>query len=155
MLHSSIPRIPFTRSAYEKMQQDVLRLEQEREAVMGRLKVAREMGDLSENGAYKYAKFELGNIHRELRRLKHLIEYGEIVESAQSNTVEFGSQVTVFSQGKRLQFLLVSQHESDPSQGKLSFQSPIGKALLGHKLGDEVMVTTPLGKVMYKITAIQ
>lgn len=136
------------------MQQEVARLEEERVQVLSRLKTAREMGDLSENGAYRYAKFELGNIGRELRRLNRLIMFGEIVESTQNNEVSFGSRVTITANHQHVEYVLVSQHESDPSKGKLSFQSPIGKALMGKKVGDVVEVSVPAGVVSYTIEKI-
>jgi len=148
-------KIPFTRAAYEDMQQNLQRLLIERKAVMGRLQVARDMGDLSENGAYHYAKFELGSIGRQLRELHHLIDNGEIVEkNDKSAVIEFGSQVTLKLGAKSIQYLLVSLHESNPAQGKLSFESPLGQALLGKKVGDLVSVSAPAGVIKYQIADV-
>lgn len=149
------PTIPFTQTAYEKLQHDYARLQQERTEVMERLKTAREMGDLSENGAYKYAKFELGSISRQLRQLKHLLANGYIKESNSStNKVEFGTRVTLQHDSEVLEFLLVTAHESDLSQNKLSLESPLGKSLLNKSVGDTITVEAPAGIRSYKVLKI-
>lgn len=146
-------KIPFTRQAYEQMQSRFTELKIKREEVLIRLKEAREMGDLSENGAYQYAKFELGNIGRELRRLRQLLRDGEIVERKASDGIGFGHTVTLKGP-KTLTFMLVSEHESDPVKGKLSLQSPIGQAVIGKKAGETVRVETPAGKISYVIEKV-
>ena len=141
------------------MQTKVKELEAEREVVMARLVVARGMGDLSENGAYKYAKFELGNIGRQLKRFKNLLANGF---PAPKNTggkglIDFGSEVTVQKMDKTKKertFTIVSKHESDPTKGSLAFSSPMGKVLMRKKTGDIVIVETPTGNQEYKIISI-
>ena len=147
-------KIPFTPSAFIKMQQDVLDLQHEEQEVLGRLKIAREMGDLSENGAYRYAKFELGRIRRELRRLQHLIAHGETVETTSSDVAGFGNTITVRAADKTVQYQLVSKYESDPQNGKLSMEGPLGQQILGKKVGDTVTVQAPAGAITYSLIAI-
>lgn len=151
--------IPFTPKKYKEMIKKVQELEAEREEVMKRLVDARAMGDLSENGAYKYAKFELGNIGRQLKRYTKLIAQGF---PAPKNTgpkglIDFGSVVTIqklgFSKNERT-FTIVSEHESDPSEGKISYKSPMGKEMMRKKVGDEVVVITPVGENRYIIINI-
>ncbi len=149
-----MPPIPFTRQAYKQLQQDRFRLKAERVEVMKRLKTAREMGDLSENGAYKYAKFELGSIGRQLRKINHLLNEGVVVESQQSSTVQFGSRVTLKGPKGAHDYLIVSEHESNPKERKLAMTSPIGAAIMDKSVGEEVVVTTPRGEVLYEIIAI-
>lgn len=158
-MKKTLKTIPFTTQKYKQMQQKVTELELEREVVMKRLIEAREMGDLSENGAYQYAKFELGNIGRQLRRFKNLLLKGF---PAPKNTgpvglIDFGSEVVVEKQDsskKQQKFSIVSEHESDPSAGKISYSSPIGKVLMRKKVGDTVTVKTPVGEVRYVIINI-
>lgn len=147
-------KIPFTPAKYEAMIEERRLILIEREAVMGRLKIAREMGDLSENGAYKYAKFELGNIGRKLRELNYLIENGEPVKKARHTTAQFGATVTLNDGERELTFLVVSEFESDPSKGMLSMKSPIGVAILGKKIGDSVDVVLPNGVKTYTVQSI-
>lgn len=136
------------------MERRLAELTVELEAVLGRLKVAREMGDLSENGAYKYAKFELGNIRREMRRLEHLLADGYVITQTQSDTADFGNVITVSGPRGEMKFLLVSKHESDPAKNKLSPDSPLGRAVYRKKVGEEVFVETPAGQMRYQIVSI-
>ncbi|HZZ98812.1 MAG TPA: GreA/GreB family elongation factor [Candidatus Saccharimonadia bacterium] len=154
-MHSSITLIPFTREAYEHMHREVARLQHELDEVKVRLQTAREMGDLSENGAYHAAKFELGSITRELRRLRGLLKQGKITERAPGDGIGFGSTVTLKRDNRETSYLLVSMHESDPKEHKLSMESPLGKAVLGKHVGEVVEVQTPGGKAEYSITAIK
>lgn len=150
-----MPSIPFTPQAYTQLQADRARLQKERKEVMTRLQTAREMGDLSENGAYRYAKFELGSIGRQLRRINHLLAEGVVVMPSQQHTVvQFGSRVTLKGPKGKQTVLIVSEHESDPAQHKLAMTSPIGAAMMGKVAGDSVSVTTPRGEVQYTILSI-
>ena len=152
----SQPLIPFTKQAFNAMRQKRAKFYQLKTEVMGRLKDAREQGDLSENGAYKYAKFELGNIRRELRKLNYLIENGEVRESVASHTMAmFGHTITVDDGNKLMTFMLVSKHESNPSEQKISTDSPLGSAVNGKRVGEEVKVTTPRGTKKYRIITIK
>lgn len=151
--------IPFTTKKYKEMQQKVAQLESEREQVMQRLIEARAMGDLSENGAYKYAKFELGNISRQLKRYKNLLAKGFPApkNTGVKGTIDFGSTVTiekVDATRKQKTFMIVSEHESDPSQGKLAYSSPIGKELMRKRIGDRITVVTPAGESKFTIINI-
>ncbi len=156
--------IPFTTAKYKEMQQKVVELTELREEVMKRLVTAREMGDLSENGAYQYAKFELGDIGRQLRRFKSLLAKGFQAPKniGLKGVIDFGSTVTIEkvipsnTKGvkKQLTFMIVSEHESDPSKGTLAYSSPMGKVLLRKKVGDSVTVTTPVGETEYLIIDI-
>ncbi len=149
------PQIPFTKSAYQKLQQDFNRLTEERAEVMKRLQTAREMGDLSENGAYIYAKFELGSIGRQLSSLKHLLTQGVVIEKASdNNTVGFGCTVTLQTDKKEITYTLVSQHESNLAERKLSTESPLGQQIIGKKVGATVVVEAPAGKTTYTIIKI-
>ncbi|MEO8581100.1 MAG: GreA/GreB family elongation factor [Patescibacteria group bacterium] len=154
-LHSSIPRIPFTADAYAKMQAEYRELLKEQDELVVRVNTARLMGDLSENGAYKYGKIELGNVRHRLRDLKHLITHGEVVTASKSGFISFGSTITLQNAAKKMTFTLVSEFESDPAQGKLSDSSPIGQAVKGKKIGDSVVVVTPNGEMMYEIASVE
>lgn len=150
-----IPPIPFTQEAYQKLEAEFARLTALRKEVMGRLQVAREMGDLSENGAYKYAKFELGSINRQLSQTRHLLKYGVVTSKTSVDSVGFGNTVTVSVRGKEITYLMVSMHESHLADKKLSIESPIGSALVGKKVGEKVLVKVPNGEVEYTIMKIE
>lgn len=148
-------KIQFTKSGYEKMEKNFSDLTEKRKSAVVQLRTTREMGDLSENGAYKAARFELTSIDRELRRLTYLLRMGEIVESKNLGLVDFGSKVTVKNENSSLTFTLVSGYESDPKQMRLSVYSPMGKAVLGKKAGEKAIVYAPQGEVVYTITKIE
>jgi len=147
--------IPFTKEAYQKMETDLDFHTQNREKIVVRLQTAREMGDLSENGAYKYAKFELGNTDREIRRLTHLLRYGQVIKSQTTGIIGFGNVVTVKNKDKQITFTLVSKFEADPAEQKLSSESPLGQAVQGKKQGDQISVPTPSGETKYTISKVE
>lgn len=146
--------IPLTKEELDKKKRLQKTLLKTQEEVLKRLQIAREMGDLSENGAYHAAKHELGSVRRQLRNVNHILKYAYVPEIISSNVVMFGSQVTLENNGKKLEFTLVSQYESNPLEKKLSMESPIGKAVLNKQVGDRVKVITPNGEVEYTVISI-
>ncbi len=154
MNHPKPAPIPFTQAGYSQLTADLERYSEERKEVLIRLQTAREMGDLSENGAYHAAKFELGRIDRELRRLTHLLRYGKVTATGSGGVIDFGARVTLDDGTQKRTFLMVSGYESDPGKQKLSIHSPLGKAIIGHKVGDKVTVTAPAGPLAYTIIRI-
>lgn len=150
-----LPQIQMTQEGYNKFKAEFDRLTQQRPEVLARLQTAREMGDLSENGAYHAAKFELGNIDRQLRKLSHQLRFAKIITPKHNGIIEFGSTVKIDNNGKIMQFTLVSGYESNPAEHKLSIQSPIGKAIMGKKVGDSVKAETPAGTLALKILSIE
>jgi transcription elongation factor GreA len=146
--------IPYTKDAYEKLTRDLHALKKRREEVVIRLTAAREQGDLSENGAYKYAKQELGDIGRQMRHLKYQLLFGYIAPATTGGSIGFGNTVTIRNDEREITFMLVSQFEADPAQKKLSTDSPIGAAVVGKKVGEKITVILPNGEVRYTITKI-
>ncbi len=122
-----------------------------------RLVEAREKGDLSENGAYTAAKFELGDLSRRLKYLRHVLSNAYVPEDFGGNRAEFGRSVTILNTKtqKEQTYILVSQHESDPLNGKLSLESPIGSAIRGKTVNDVVEAETPRGMVGFQILKIE
>lgn len=149
-----IPPIPLTKIFYDSLVADDARLTQELEETKVRLQVAREMGDLSENGAYTYAKFEISSINRQLSRIKFLLDNGVVTAPKSNKTVAFGNNVTLEVKGKKITYLMVSEHESDPMAKKLSLASPLGKLLQGKKKNDSVKLSTENGTISYTIIDI-
>ena len=151
-----IPAIPFTQEAFDKMKAELAQLKIERKAVLIRLQAAREMGDLSENGAYTYAKLELGSISRQQRELRHLIDNGKVQHASSTGSVGFGNTVVLqTAEGKKIAYTIVSIHESDLAAHKLSTESPLGSAIMGKKIGEKVNVQAPSGEKIYTVVEIQ
>ena len=131
-------------------------VKKERPEIVARLASAREMGDLSENAEYTAARDELSFIDGRIDELEILLKQVNIIlDGNHSQTVDLGSQVTVHVKGREENFMLVGEWEADPMEKKISHESPLGKALIGKVVGDEVHVEAPAGTIAYKIVAVK
>ncbi|MGN1328139.1 MAG: transcription elongation factor GreA [Eubacterium sp.] len=121
-----------------------------------KLKVARSYGDLSENSEYDEAKSEQAKIEARISELEYQLEHAVIIDSTDKNAVSMGSKVTVVRLSDKVEavYEIVGFAQSDPSNGKISDESPVGKALMGAKKGDTVVVEAPIGSLEYKIKKI-
>jgi transcription elongation factor GreA len=147
-------KIIFTKSGYQDLQDKYDSLLTERVSAVEQLKRAREMGDLSENGFYKAAKQKLGSLDNQIFRTKHFLRYGIISEKSSSHVIEIGNTITLRNDNGEKTITLVGEHEANPSEGKISFRSPLGKELVNKKVGDIVTVETPRGTTTYKVIRI-
>ncbi len=146
--------IKLTQEKYTQSKQAKAKLLLARKEILVRLQKAREMGDLSENGAYTAAKSELRDTDRKLRHLERLLRWGVVTKSKKDGQIEFDSKVTLDNGDKKLNFHLVSGFESDPLKGKLSIFSPLGKALMGKSAGEKLTLSTPSKEVTYTIISV-
>jgi len=125
-----------------------------RPTTVTRLSEARDLGDLSENSEYAAAKQDLAFIDGRISELEEILHSAKVVGPHTKAHIDVGAKVTVHVNGKEEMFSLVGEWEADPKERKISHSSPLGKALLGKKIGDEVEVAAPAGKVRYKIITI-
>lgn len=129
-----------------------------RPEVVQRLSSAREMGDLSENAEYTAAREELAFIDGRIEELEGLLKQVVLINHTQQNgkgnPVDLGSEVTVEIKGRKEVFTVVGEWEADPALKKISHESPLGKALIGKTVGDEIEVAAPAGKMVYTIVAV-
>lgn len=146
--------IPFTKEGYEKVKRDIEFYTEKRKTAVINLRTARDMGDLSENAAYKVARFELNDIDRQLRNLKFQLRFGVVTAENNKDIVDFGSEITLSDGKKEITFSLVGAYESDPGAGKLSIKSPIGRAVMHKKVGETIFVRAPMGDVKYTIVRV-
>ncbi len=124
--------------------------------VSDRLKHAKEYGDLSENAEYAEAREEQSVVETRIFELEDLIKKAVIIQKTEGGSkAVVGSTVTAKKGDKVVSYMIVGSYEAQPEEGKVSDESPIGKAFLGHKVGDDVSVTTPGGAVGYVITKIE
>ena len=128
--------------------------EVKRREVAQKIKDAVALGDLSENGEYDSARDQQAEIEGRILELNEILKRVEISDSVNMSTVSVGSKIKVKIASNEFDFHLVGAPEADPSMGKISHESPIGKALLGSKKGDVVEVHTPSGVVQYTIITI-
>lgn len=150
----SAPDIRVTKEGLLKFKKEKAELLVRRGEILVRLQRAREMGDLSENGAYKAARAELSDTDRRLRQIEIVLRFGKVVESSESGVVGVGSRVTVQDGTQKFIYTIVGNYESDPLKGKLSDISPIGKALLGRKAGESFSFEVPAGKKTFTILEV-
>jgi transcription elongation factor GreA len=154
-IYQKPPVYHFTSEGLEKLKQEQQQLLTERPDAIEHLKKAREMGDLSENGYYKASKSKVISIDARLRRLAHIIKYAQIISPTnQATTVQLGTTVTLSDGKSEVTYQLVGGFESNPSEGKISDNSPIGRALLHKKAGDSATITTPTQTTTYLILKI-
>ena len=128
-----------------------------RREVAARIKEAREFGDISENAEYDDAKNEQAMLEARIASLEDKLRSATVIDSSDIGTdvVGVGSVVHVKEEGgKSTKYTIVGSAEASPADMRLSNESPIGKALLGHKRGEEVVITTPRGERKLKITKI-
>jgi len=151
---------PITKKGYEALKAELDRLRrEERPKVIEAIAEARSHGDLSENAEYEAAKERQGFIEARINELERKLAEARIIETANlsSETVVFGATVVLLDvqTNQQRQYTLVGQHEADLKNGKISVQSPVGKALIGRRVGDQVEVTTPAKVVEYEIREIR
>lgn len=146
--------IPFTKAGYQKILDEKAKLLSERPEAVEHLTKSRQMGDLSENGYYKASRARLSFLDARIRRVERLIRLGRVVEPSRTGVVEIGSTVTIKNDDGQYSYTIVGGYESNPSQQTISQNSPIGRALMGKKELDNVVVYTPSGTKTYTIVKI-
>ena len=147
-------KIKFTQSGLDKMKLELQTIEGSRPEAVAELKFAREMGDLSENAAYKVARQKISRIDSRIRYLNKIIAQAQVVEMRDTGRVEIGCNICVECDGNRQEFQIVGGHEVDIQNKKISFFSPLGSAFLNKKINDVVEVKTPIGIKKYIIISI-
>jgi transcription elongation factor GreA len=153
--------IVLTKEGYEELKEKLRILKSEgRSDIAEKLKVARGYGDLSENAEYDEAKSEQAKLEAEINDIEAMLSRASIidVETVNSEVVHLGSIVTIKGTAKgstERTYTITGFAQADPSKGKISDESPVGKAPLGHKVGDKVTVEAPRGAMTYKITALE
>lgn len=124
-----------------------------RSEIADAIRTARELGDLSENAEYQSARADQERNDNRIAEIDAIVNNVEIITKKTTGKVQLGSTVTL-KNGSTKQFQVVGTVEADPLNGKISDESPIGKALLGKKVGDEVEIKTPAETTVYTIDAI-
>jgi transcription elongation factor GreA len=145
-----------TKEGIAELEEEHKSLISERSAVAERIKTAREFGDLSENAEYQIARQEQEKNETRIAEIEHILTNAEVITTPKSGSkVQIGSTVCLEDGGgKTKEFQVVGTVEADPLEGKISDESPIGQALLGKKVGEEVEIKTPAETTTYKISKI-
>lgn len=149
-----------TKEGLQKIKEELEYLKTEKRAeISDRLEVAISHGDLSENADYDYAKQEQAFVEGRIKDLEDSLRRAEVINhDGRNDKVRIGSTVTVVEEGfedEAETYYIVGAHEADPSNGRISNESPIGQALLGAKKGQKVTVNVPAGEIQLKVTSIE
>lgn len=148
-----------TKEKLEKLEDELEYLKTKKRPEMAeKIKIARSFGDLSENADYDEAKNEQGEVESRIAKLEEMIRNAKIIEVKEnSDIVGVGNTVTLFDEefDEELDYQIVGTAESNPLEGLISNESPVGSAIIGHKVGDRVEVDAPNGKMYFVIRGIK
>lgn len=152
-------RVLLTSEGLKKLQDELDNLKNvRRKENTEALKVAKSFGDLSENSEYDEAKNEQAEIEARISEIENMLKNIEIIDEdgIATDVVSIGTKVSVkdLDDGEVMEYLIVGSTEADPMKGKISDESPVGTALLGHKIGEIVVVEAPMGKLEYEVLNI-
>ena len=144
---------------YDDLVKELHYLETVREKEVSELiKEARSFGDLSENSEYDEAKTEQGKLYSKIAEMKVLIENAEIIEKTEldADTVSLSSHVKLrdLDENDEIEYQIVGSQEANPMQGRISDESPIGRAIIGHRVGETVTVEPPAGQMRFTIMSV-
>jgi len=157
---SNEKQYPMTLAGKQKLEDELEYLKTvKRKEVVERIKIARSFGDLSENSEYDSAKEEQGFVEGRISNIESMLRNAVIIEEAEgtSDIVTLGKTVTFIElpDGDEEEYTIVGSAEADPFEGRISNDSPIAKALLGHKVNDVLKISTPGGDMEVRIVSIK
>lgn len=152
--------VPMTTEGYQRLQDELKHLVRvERPIVVQDIAEARSHGDLSENAEYDAAKDRQGFVEGRIKELNHKIALAQVIDptTIKSDKIVFGAKVTLFDidTEKEVTYQLVGVDEADIKANKISITSPVGRALVGHKVDEEVSITVPSGVKIYEVVDIE
>ena len=140
----------------KKLEKELIQLGDERKNVVEDLQAAKAEGDLSENAGYDDARARLETITGRIEEINAILKSAKVItKKSNSGKVDVGSSVTVELKGNTYEYEIVGKDEADPVNGKISYESPIGAALMGAKKGDKVCAAAPSGEIEYLVLNIQ
>lgn len=155
---ASADLVPMLEEGHRKLNEDLKRLKQERPEIVEAIEVARAHGDLSENAEYHAAKERQGQIEASIADIEDQLSRAMVIDptTLSGDKVVFGATVLLSDEdGKKVKYQLVGQVEADANHGRISYNSPLGRALIGHRVGEDVEFSTPSGDRYYQIKKIE
>ena len=155
---ASTEKVPMLPEGHRTLTDELKRLRGERPAIVEAIEEARAHGDLSENAEYHAAKERQGQIEASIADVEDRLSRAMVIDptTLSGNKVVFGATVTLLDEdGKKIKYQLVGQTEADARVGRISFNSPLGRALIGRQVGEEVEVSAPAGDRSYEIKKVE
>ena len=155
---ASVEKVPMLAEGYEKLTAELKLLREERPRIVDAIEEARAHGDLSENAEYHAAKERQGQVEASIADLEDKVSRAQIIDPAtlSGDKVIFGATVPLLDEDdKPVRYQIVGPTEADAKSGRISYSSPLGRALIGKKVDDEIEVTVPSGERFYVIQKIE
>lgn len=155
---ATMEKVPMLAEGYERLTADLKVLRAERPRIVDAIEEARAHGDLSENAEYHAAKERQGQVEAQIAELEDKVSRAQIIDPAtlSGDKVVFGATVTLLDENdKVVKYQIVGQTEADANRGRISYNSPIARALIGKQVGDEIEVTVPSGEKFYLVDKIE
>lgn len=155
---ATVEKMPMLQEGYEKLNEQLKLLKAERPQIVDAIEEARAHGDLSENAEYHAAKERQGQVEATIADIEDKLSRAQIIDPRElsGDRIVFGATVTLLDEDeKTVKYQIVGQAEADAKTGRISYNSPLGRALIGKSLGDEVEVTVPAGDRWYEVNKIE
>lgn len=155
---ATMEKVPMLVEGYERLTADLKALREERPRIVDAIEEARAHGDLSENAEYHAAKERQGQVEAQIAELEDKVSRAQIIDpkTLSGEKVIFGATVTLLDEDdKPIKYQIVGQTEADAGKGRISYTSPLARALIGKRVDDEIEVTVPSGEKFYLIEKIE
>ena len=155
---ATMEKVPMLAEGYEILSADLKALREERPKIVDAIEEARAHGDLSENAEYHAAKERQGQVEAQIAELEDKVSRAQIIDpkTLSGEKIVFGATVTLLDEDdKPVKYQIVGQTEADASKGRISYSSPLARALIGKQVEDEIEVTVPAGDKFYLVDKIE
>ncbi|MGY6636581.1 MAG: transcription elongation factor GreA [Erythrobacter sp. SCN 62-14] len=155
---ATMEKVPMLAEGYERLTADLKMLREERPKIVEAIEEARAHGDLSENAEYHAAKERQGQVEAQIADLEDKVSRAQIIDPAtlSGDKIIFGATVTMLDENdKPVRYQIVGQTEADANKGRISYNSPLARAMIGKQVGDEIEVTVPSGEKFYLVEKIE
>ncbi|WP_084581106.1 transcription elongation factor GreA [Sphingomonas azotifigens] len=155
---ATVEKMPMLAEGYQKLSEELKRLKAERPLIVDAIEEARAHGDLSENAEYHAAKERQGQVEASIADIEDKLSRAQIIDPKElsGDKIVFGATVTLLDEDdKPVKYQIVGQTEADASKGRISYNSPIGRALIGRKVDEEVEVSVPAGDRYYLVSKVE
>jgi len=155
---ATVEKMPMLQEGYETLTADLRRLKEERPQIVDAIEEARAHGDLSENAEYHAAKERQGQIEASIADIEDKLSRAQVIDpkDLSGDKVVFGATVTLLDENdKPIKYQIVGQTEANAKTGRISYNSPLGRALIGRRVDDEVEVSVPAGDRYYVVSKVE
>ncbi|MGC6329077.1 transcription elongation factor GreA [Rhizorhabdus sp. FW153] len=155
---AGVDKLPMLAEGQKMLEQELMRLKAERPLIIDAIEEARAHGDLSENAEYHAAKERQGQIEASIADIEDRLSRAQVIDptTLSGDKIVFGATVTLLDDDEKpVRYQIVGQTEADAKTGKISYNSPLGRALIGKRVDDEVEVTVPSGDRFYLVSKIE